>query len=340
MDIRGKNIFITSCGGLGDLIVCTPALKSLKEKYDCHITFLCQKKYESAIKGLEYIDKVVSIERGKFMGRYKCILSGKLWKQDCIVFTDWHPILLLAAHLFRVPLIAGVAREGHRFTKYLTRKICNHVFADTCYAALSNAVTYGEALDIDLDGDMENIEVAAPLRDDCEAVRDKLSAIGCQENRYILLAPFAALKQRNWSISSAKKFAEKAEKKFGLPVIVMGAISDCDDAELISNHVMTGKTTILQMVQLIKKAKVMVSVDSGPMHIAGAVGTPLVALFSKDLPSRWAPRNMCRPIYMEYSCSPCSDSDAAKCKSVKCMRDITEDMVIDSLSEMHSKGIW
>ena len=31
MDIRGKNIFITSCGGLGDLIVCTPALKRLKE---------------------------------------------------------------------------------------------------------------------------------------------------------------------------------------------------------------------------------------------------------------------------------------------------------------------
>ena len=111
-------------------------------------TFLCQKKYESAIKGLEYIDKVVSIERGKFMGRYKCILSGKLWKQDCIVFTDWHPILLLTAHLFRVPLIAGVAREGHRFTKYLTKKICNHVFAHAHYAAVSNATTYSEALDV------------------------------------------------------------------------------------------------------------------------------------------------------------------------------------------------
>ena len=51
MNIIGKNVLITSCGGLGDLIVCTPALKRLKEKFKCHITFLCQEKYKDVLLG-------------------------------------------------------------------------------------------------------------------------------------------------------------------------------------------------------------------------------------------------------------------------------------------------
>ena len=49
-------MLITSCGGLGDLIVCTPALKRLKEKFKCHITFLCQEKYKDVLLGLEGAD--------------------------------------------------------------------------------------------------------------------------------------------------------------------------------------------------------------------------------------------------------------------------------------------
>ena len=335
MDIRGKNIFITSCGGLGDLIVCTPALKRLKEKYDCHITFLCQKKYESAIKGLSYIDKVVSIERGKFLGRYKCIFSGKLWKQDCIVFTDWHPILLLAAHLFRVPVIAGVPREGHRFTKYLTKKICNHVFADTCYAAVSNAKTYSEALDVELSGDMIDIDVSDPSDGDCKKVHDLLASVGCEEKKYILLAPFAALNLRDWPIDTAREFVCKAEAKYGIPVVVVGSATNKNEAAQISNYTLTGETTILQLVHLIKQARVVVAMDSGPMHVAGAVGTPLVALFSRDLPSKWAPKNKCKVISMNYQCSPCSIEMVKACsKKVSCIKDIGADMVLKKLDEL------
>lgn len=335
MDIHGKNIFITSCGGLGDLIVCTPALKRLKEKYNCHITFLCQKKYESAIKGLDYIDNVVSIERGKFLGRYRCIFTGKLYNQDCLVFTDWHPILLLFAHWFRIPVITGVAREKHKFSKYLTKRICNHVFAHTHYAALSNAMTYSEALEVDLDGDMYDIEISEPSAEDCSKVREMLASIGCEEKRYILLAPFTALNLRDWPVEAAREFVDKAEKKYGMPVVVIGTESNKSAAEQISRCSLTGETTILQMAQLIKCAKAVVTMDSGPMHVAGAVGTPLVALFSNDLPSKWAPRKNCKVIYMDYPCSPCSIDMVKKCKkNAACVKDISSDMVLNKLDEL------
>lgn len=91
----------------------------------------------------------------------------------------------------------------------------------------------------------------------------------------------------------------------------------------------------MQMIQLIRKAMLLISVDSGPMHIAGAVETPCVALFSKDLPSRWAPRKNCIPIYLDYECSPCDDETARNClHNIRCMRDITAEMVMKNVEKL------
>lgn len=236
-----KNVFITSCGGLGDLVVCTPALKRLKEKYDCRITFLCQDKYKDILAGLPYIDKVVTIKRGTFMGRYRCIWEGKLYKQDAVIFTDWHPILLWFSHLFRIPLIAGEPREGHKLSKYLTKIIKNQVFVNTHYAALSNAMTYGMALDIDLDGDMTDIEVSPPTPADCSAVKKLLQTVGCKEHEYILLSPFAGLKERNWPLEAARDLVSRIEREYNIPVIVIGAPADRESATTITKRNLVGK---------------------------------------------------------------------------------------------------
>ena len=339
MDIVGKKVFITSCGGLGDLIVCTPALKRLKEKFKCHITFLCQEKYKDVLLGLPYIDKVVTIERGKFLGRYKCIFSGELYKQDCVIFTDWHPILLVACHLFKVPLVAGILRQGHKFSKFINKPIVNQVFEQIHYAALSNAMTYGMALDVVLDGNMDDIDVSLPSDNDVIAVDNMLQELNVGE-RYIVLSPFAALKERNYPVEQAKQLVKKIEAKYKVPVIVIGVKEDTQEAMIISEKVLTGKTSIMQMIQLIKKATLLISVDSGPMHIAGAVRTPCVALFSKDLPSRWAPRTKCVPIYLNYECSPCSDEAAKSCKyNVRCMRDITFEIVMENVEKLLQSNI-
>lgn len=334
MDLFGKNVFITSCGGLGDLIVCTPALRRLKEKYQCHITFLCQDKHREVLTGLPYVDKVVCIERGKFLGRYKCIWEGALYKQDYVIFTDWNPVALTACHLLGVPNIAGISRPGHRLNDYMTRHITNHVFAETGYAAASNAVTYGEALGVELDGDMTDIEIASPSNGDIAKVHEMLHSIGCQEGKYILMAPFTSIKQKDWPVEQAREYVKQAEKKYGLPVVVVGTANNKSEADQISSYNLTGSTTILEMVQLIKSASFMIAADSGPMHIAGAVGTPIVAMFSKELPSKWAPRHKCETIYLALPCSPCDNETLYQCKDFKCSRHITAEMAIEATDKL------
>ena len=334
MDLNGKKILISSCGGLGDLIMFTPALRRLKELYpSCRLTFMTNAKYREVLSGIPYIDKVICIQRGKFLGRYRVLPD--FWRQDMLVFTDWQPQLLLFSWLFRVPVRTGIPRAGHKLSGCLTKELQNHVYRYTQYAAQTNAMIFSEALDVNLDGDMTRLDVSLPQAADVQAIDACLQNIGIVQNQpYVLLTPFAGLEQRNWPVTEAARFVRMAEEQLGMPVLVSGPADKREDAERIGGYNLTGRTTTLQLVELVRRAKCLVTPDSGPMHIAGAVDTPVAALFSKDLPSRWAPQKKCIPITLQTECSPCDDDTARRCTDVKCMRNITAEMVMQACKKL------
>ncbi len=338
MDIYGKKILITCGGGVGDLIMFTPALRALKGNYNCRITFLTPRNPD-ILQGLPYVDKVIHLQRGRFLGRYRCIPD--LAKQDMIVFSDWQPQLLMLAHYLRVPFIAGIPRKGHRFTRLLNKQILHGVYDSIDYVGLTHARMLEEALDIKLTGDFTKLDVPVVQVGDKAYIDALLGEIGIQpQEPYILLSPFTGLKERNWSCHEAKKLVDAIKKKYDLPVVVLGTADKAEQAQDISRYCLAGKTNLLQLVELISRAKALITPDSGPMHIAGAIGTPVVALFSKDLPSRWAPRKNCYPIYLKYECSPCDDATAKSCKyQVRCMRDITAEMVLAEIEKIIPKAM-
>lgn len=334
MDWNGKKILVTSCGGLGDLVMFTPALRQLKEKFpSCHLTFLCRDHHRGILEGLPYIDRVLCIYRGRFLGRYRAVpyLSGL----DAVIFTDWHPALLPFTVLFRIPLRAGYGRRGHRLTGCLTKELQNNVFYSTDYAALTQSRVIGEALGISFEGEMTEIEVAAPGAETKERVDRLLWEIGLGgEKEFLLLTPFAGMEERNWPTEIAGEFARLAEKKYAMPVVVAGPPGKEGEAARISSYHLVGKTTVPELVELVGRASLLVTPDSGPMHIAGALGRRCVALFSKDLPSRWAPKKNCIPVTLGMSCSPCDDDTARACPHVNCMRGISPAMVLKACDEV------
>lgn len=334
MDLNGKKILISSCGGLGDLIMFTPALRRMKEKYpNCHITFMTAEKHKAVLSGLSYIDSVICIRRGKFLGRYRVLPC--LFQQNAVIFTDWQPQLLFFSWLFHVPVRAGIPKPGHELCKYFTRSLKNNVFRYTQYAAKTNAMVFEEALEIELDGPMSRCDVSQPVESDIKCADDLLQKIGIHKNeKFMILTPFTGLEQRNWPIDAAGSFVQKVKSRLNIPVVVIGTPDKRLESEQISSFNLVGKTTILQMVELIRRAVILVTPDSGPMHIAGAVGTKTVALFSKDLPERWAPKKKCRAITLHMPCSPCDDDTARACKTVQCMRGITADQVFEACQEL------
>ena len=327
MDLNNKKIMIVNCCGLGDLIMFTPLLKSLKKIFPaCYITFLCRDNNRDVLSGLPYVDKVTCIYRGKFLGRYRAV--PEIFNQDMVIFTDWQPVAMIFAKIFRIPIIAGHIRAESVLSKCFNRELHGHVLSSTNYAAKTNADIISEFLNVSFEGDMTDIEISNPAPRDIQSVDKKLKSIGLQaDDKFILLTPFTGFEQRNLSLETAKKFVELVEENYKLPVVITGPANKQHIAEKISKYTLTGATSLLEFVEIVNRAEILITPDSGPMHVAGALKKNCVAIFSKDIPSRWAPRKNCLPLYLNLSCSPCDDETARNCPHLNCMRGISADMI-------------
>lgn len=325
--LNGKKIYVSSCGGVGDLIMFTPALREIKNKYpDVQITFLTAKHNVDAIKGLPYIENVIYIERGKSFGRLGAIKA--LRGIDFVVFTDWQPQLAIAAWLFGIPVRAGIPKPGHRANLFLNRILKENVMHSEDYAAHTNGRIFSEALGIPNIMGNGKPEVALPREADIASVTMMLKKHGIAlTDPFFCLTPFAGLEQRNWPLVECERWIRAVEKIYNVPVVILGPQKYRESGTVLGGVNLLGETTLIQMVEIIRRAKLHVGPDSGPMHIAGALGTPTIALFSKDIPSRWAPKEKCIPLTLSLECAPCSDQTARKCINVPCMRGITSAMV-------------
>ena len=94
---------------------------------------------------------------------------------------------------------------------------------------------------------------------------------------------------------------------------------------------LAGKTNLKELAYLYSKCQLQVSTDTGPMHIAAAMGCPVVALFGPTAPWRTGPYGKGhRVIREEMECSPCFKK---RCDHLSCMRSITVDWVFDTVEE-------
>lgn len=116
-----------------------------------------------------------------------------------------------------------------------------------------------------------------------------------QPNAYICIHP-GAVSSRRWP---EKKFARIADvlSLLGLPILLTGTAAEAPIVKKVLQHMkhpaldLSGKTTLGMLGILIQNAALLISNDTGPSHIAAALQTPSVIIFTSSNPVRWAPLN-------------------------------------------------
>jgi len=122
-------------------------------------------------------------------------------------------------------------------------------------------------------------------------------------------------------------FKDLAEQ-LGLPVVLLGSTKDQDVAQGIRGKNLVGQTTLDEAIRVIAGAELVVSNDSGLMHVAAALGTPQVALFGSSSPEHTPPASRsARVLWLRLECSPCF---ARECPlgHFRCMKEISVDQVL------------
>jgi heptosyltransferase I len=133
-----------------------------------------------------------------------------------------------------------------------------------------------------------------PIPEEARAYARALIPDGAQT---LVISPCSSHHLRNWRPEYYAEVADYAVSALGLRVILCGGPSEIERqmGEAIVRHMkqpcenVIGKDTLLQLLATLERATVLVSPDSGPAHMASAVGTPVVGLYAATNPARSGP---------------------------------------------------
>ncbi|MDD5438738.1 MAG: glycosyltransferase family 9 protein [Candidatus Omnitrophica bacterium] len=317
-----KNILIIRPGGIGDFVLLLPALRILKNKFPhSNIDILCESRnvgisfLATAARNIYRYNNVASL--------MKCLAN----RYDLVIDTEqWHRSSAFVAFLTHAPLRIGFDTNERR--KVFTHKIPYSHDDYEMYSFLN--------LIRPIVNEVPAFNNDAPFTGIPQEVPEHLAID--PRSRYITLFIGASTKERKWDM---KKFGAVASFFIGHghKIILLGGKKEMHDAFLITKSVpscidLTGKTSLKDVAFILSISRVLLTNDSGIMHMAYGLGTPTVSLFGPSNEKKWAPGGKKHiVIHKHLDCSPCSKFGyTPRCsKDVACMSLITSDEVITSI---------
>lgn len=127
--------------------------------------------------------------------------------------------------------------------------------------------------------------------------KDIVNALLTHDKPLLVISPCSSMSYRNWNVAGYAAVADYAATRHGMNVVLSGgpSVSERDAGEQITRLAqhkplnLIGKTNLKQLLYLLDVARVLVSPDSGPAHMASAVGTPVIGLYACTNPDRARP---------------------------------------------------
>ena len=340
MQQKPQRILVRSTNWLGDAVMSTPALAAVRETYPtAHIALLANQLVGQLLQNHPALDQLIIFDRkGEHRGitgrlRLARQLATERFEQAIILPNSFDSALV--PWLARIPYRLGKASDGRSLLltdRFHDRSACEAEHETDYYLRLlAHFNIHGSAIEPSLYTSAQEDRWAQELLAGYGIVKGPLIGINAG-------ASFGSAKR--WY---PDRFAEVARQLadtwqaqivlFGGPdeIELVGAIEEALQGTCLN---MAGKTTVRQLMALIKRCSFFVTNDSGPMHIAAAFGVPLVAIFGPTDHIGTAPRsNKAVIVRQPFDCAPCK---LRACPTDhRCMEAVTVDQVVEAAKKLH-----
>ena len=291
-----QNILVIDLAFIGDLILVTPAVRALHETHpNARITMLTVPLTESIARMNPYVDDVIVYDK---KGREKGLLGMlrmarrlRRYRFDLAICMNFAPRGAVVAWLARIPNRFGY--DAQHSGIFLTRT-ASAVRAQPQHET-KNQLDFMRAFGFST----RDMSLAFRIPADVErAFIEKSRALACAKENYLVLCPCGRVLRRSLSAQTAAAFIRAfSNTREALPVYLIGSAQDraylmeiAQRAGLGERHVLAGAFTLSEIAVLLRGAAAIVSVDTGPAHIAQAVHCPTVEIFSTGDPRIWGPQ--------------------------------------------------
>jgi lipopolysaccharide heptosyltransferase I len=317
---------------LGDVVHALPVVATLKRRYpDIPLDWLIEEEAAPLVEGHPAIADFVVSGRRRWLRalRRPAEMAGALremrafaarlrGRYDAVL--DLQGLLKSALYVVtaRAPVRVGLADGREGSTRVLTHRVAvppQPVHAVERYLALATAVDAPETAR----------EFRIPLEDEHKGAAQRVLAD--LPRPWIVLHPAARWETKLWEIDRWRSLAGALTRE-GAGVVLTGSVTDTPLLERIiagldpGPRSLAGRLSLKELAAVLELADCLVTVDSGPMHIASAVGTPVVALFGATDPRRTGPLGPGVVLRRNLPCSPCLERRCRIPDTKKCMRDL------------------
>jgi heptosyltransferase-2 len=312
-------LLVVAPNWIGDALMAQPLLARLREKEpDLEIDVLAPEWVAPVARRMPEVHEVIEAPL-----RHGALQLGERWRIGRSLKARGYRQAIVLPNSWKSALVPFFARIGLRsgYVGEARYGLLNLLYRESDapmrehYARLADAP------------DFASPEALRPpqLRADqgqVAATRAKFGLSGA----YAVLCPGA-------EYGPAKRWPYFAELAPRLPLraVLLGSANDADAAAGVPARNLVGQTTLDEAIDLIAGAALVVSNDSGLMHVAAALGRPLVALFGSSSPQRTPPASPgARVLWLKLECSPCF---ARECplRHFRCLREISVEQVLAAL---------
>jgi lipopolysaccharide heptosyltransferase II len=343
------SILIVLIAGIGDLVLASKAMRAVRNGYpDADIHLLTSTEASILAQNYKFIDHVWTFPIRE-LRHSKRHLIGIL-----TIIRNLRKInFLYAINLYMVASFAGAMKMGLLFSLLKSQNKIGH--GNKWFSLFLNAraprntfqnrhivdAMVGIALLAGAAPDEAGIEVHWDK--DCEAKWNDLLP-DKSADALIGINPGGDRDNRRWRPDRYAIVADILAETFGARILLLGGPGEEGISRIIEDQMknkpvnLAGRLSLNELVYIISRLTLLITNDSGPMHIAAATKTPLVALFGPEDPALLGPytsANLYRVISKLVDCRPCNK---AECHRPRCLDLITPQEVFDKCSELLSKN--
>jgi len=305
----------------------TPAIAALKNALPrASLSYVIEEPFRRLVEGHPLLDKVIVIPSGQKLADFlRSVRQVRKEKYDIVI--DFHG----GPRAFLLALFSGAKlKVGYdlKYKGFIYDIRVPRTRQDGRIHSVESHADLVRAIGVTLAEPLPPLLLPQPRKEEKERIDKFWAESGLESTKVITLHVGAGNEFRDWGARNLIETANMLARLPGMRIILVGSAEDHEREEEIFARIQTpvlslvGKANLSELFELIGRSALFVGPDSGPMHIAAAAGTPIIALFGPTLPANFAPwRAKAILIEKQLECRPCKQRRCLT-EDFRCLRNI------------------
>jgi len=335
-----RKILIRAVNWVGDAVMTTPAIGSIRQHFpEAEITILANPLVAPLFSPHDWVDRIMVFDRsGKHRGvsgRFRLAAEVRKKGFDVAIILPNSFDSALVPWLAGIPVRLGKSSDGRRL-------LLTESYRPDKKIAISHEVNYYLELlrHFGISGQSGAPQLFT-TPDEERAARERLAKQGINEDYFVIgINPGAAYgSAKRWYPDRFAEVGRRLAAEWAARIVIFGGSNETAIAADIERNLngaclnLAGKTSVRELMTLIKRCNFLVTNDSGPMHIAAAFGVPLAAIFGPTDHTGTAPFSESSVIIREdTACAPCKLRECPT--DHRCMTAVTADTVVRAARDL------